>query len=176
MKIITTLLLSTLIISQSLNAARTCQDYIADEWPDTRYTIEDISGDNVVTDKKTGLMWKQCSEGLTGLDCMTGAITKYTWQQAVVLPTAQNTTGFAGFTDWRLPNVEELRSIAAINCVSPAINETAFPNVAVPYLYWSSSPYAYDGNKAWTIFFGSGSSGNAFRGNEYRVRLVRSGL
>ena len=167
-------ILFTLITSQLVNAARTCEDYITDEWPDSRYTIQSISGDNVVTDNKTGLMWKQCSEGLSGADCLTGTASTHTWQQALAISEIINATGFAGFSDWRLPNIEELRSIAAINCINPAINEVAFPSTPSS-LFWSSSPVAVDPNDAWRIYFNDGYVDVHFRGNDYRVRLVRSG-
>ncbi len=167
MKSIATLLL-TLIFSQTANAARTCADYITDEWPNSRYNIQLISGDNVVTDNKTGLMWKQCSEGLSGTDCLTGTASTHTWQQALAIPETLNTTGFAGFNNWRLPNIEELQSIAAINCYNPAINEVAFPNTPIDW-FWSSSPFASSPNYAWGVGFSDGS------GVSSRVRLVRSG-
>ena len=168
------LLLSTLIISQPTNAARTCEAYITDEWPDSRYTVEDISGDNIVTDNKTGLMWKQCTQGLTGPTCSAGTLTVHTWKEALDLASTENATGFAGFTDWRVPNIEELRSIAAINCSNPAINETVFPNTP-SHGFWSSSPIAGYPNDAWGIYFGYGYVYYGYRGNGYRVRLVRSG-
>ena len=174
MKAIAKTLLLLYITTQSVNAARTCEDYITDDWPDSRYTIQSITGDNVVTDNKTGLMWKQCSEGLSGSDCMTGALTLHAWQQALAIPATLNATGFAGFTDWHLPNIEELRSIAAINCFNPAINEVAFPNTP-SYVFWSSSPIADDPGSAWSIFFDGGYDYKFNHVNGFRVRLVRSG-
>ncbi|VAW39935.1 hypothetical protein MNBD_GAMMA01-859 [hydrothermal vent metagenome] len=165
------LLLLILIISQSTNAAGTCKDYITDEWLDSRYSIELLSADNVVTDNKTGLMWKQCNQGLSGADCTTGTITTHTWKAALDLASTED---FAGFTDWRVPNVEELRSIAAINCFNPAINETAFPNTPSGW-YWSSSPVAGGGFNAWIVNFYSGNYLTFGRDINLRVRLVRSG-
>ena len=169
MKIIV-LLLSILIISQPTNAVRTCESYIPDEWPDYRYTVAEISGDNVVTDNKTGLMWKQCSEGLTGADCGTGSLMSYTWKQALDLPITED---FAGFSDWRVPNIEELRSIVAINCFNPAINEMAFPNTPSDW-FWSASPFTENPGLAWNITFNSGYDFNYGRLNNFHVRLVRT--
>ncbi len=176
MKIIA-LLISTLIISQPVHAARTCEDYITDEWRDYRYTIDTISGDNVVTDNKTQLMWKQCSEGLTGADCLTGSVSYHNWSVALDISVTLNAnSGFAGFNDWRLPNIEELRSIAAINCFNPAINETAFPNTIGGFdEYWSASPSANDPNKSWIVYSNKGNDDTKQRLDMNRVRLVRSG-
>lgn len=121
------LLIFSMFSLQSVKAQQVCKDYITDEWSDSRYIVENISGDNIVTDTKTGLMWKQCSEGLSGADCMTGTAAFITWQEALVLADTQNISGFAGYFDWRLPNVEELRSLTAINCYNPSINEYVFP-------------------------------------------------
>ena len=38
-----------------------------------------INGDGTVTDTKTGLMWKRCSEGQSGDSC-SGEATKYKWE------------------------------------------------------------------------------------------------
>ncbi len=166
-----TLFLFILIVSQSANAAQICDDYIIDEWPDSRYSIETISGDNVVTDNITGLMWKQCSEGLTGAGCMTGTVGAHNWMDALDLADAAD---FAGFSDWRVPNIKELRSIAAINCYDPVINEVVFPNTSANW-YWSSSPVASDDGDAWGIFFMHGYGSYNIRNASYHVRLVRLG-
>jgi len=166
------ILLFTLIVSQSVNAQQTCQDYIPDEWPDSRYTVEDVSGDNVVTDNETGLMWKQCSEGLSGTDCTTGAGTTHNWQQALELAEMQNTTGFAGYFDWRVPNQKELRTIVARNCFSPSINAIVFPKTRD--LFLSSSPIAGTSISVWIVGFDGGFDGYGSRYLNYRVRLVRS--
>ena len=166
-----TLVLSTLIISQSVNAARICEDYITDEWPDSRYSIETIVADNVVTDNKTELMWKQCSEGLSGVDCMTGALSTHTWKAAMELA---NAADFAGYSNWRVPNQKELQTIVARNCYSPIINETTFPNTPLSW-FWTSSPTAFNGSNAWVVYFYNGDTYDYNRGNTYPVRLVRSG-
>lgn len=165
------MLLFILMISQSTKAARTCEDYIPDEWPDFRYTTEDITGDNVVTDNKTGLMWKQCSQGLSGADCTIGTLTTHTWKGALDLASTED---FASFNDWRVPNIEELRSIATINCFNPVINETVFPNTPSVW-FWSSSPVYNSDEFAWIFFFFYGDDGYGDRGTSRRVRLVRSG-
>jgi hypothetical protein len=170
------MIFSILAFSHSANAARTCASYITDEWPDSRYTVETIFGDNVVTDNKTGLMWKQCSEGLTGTDCTTGNATAYFWQEALVLSDTIDVTGFAGFSDWRLPNIEELRSIKAINCYDPSINETVFPNTP-SFTYWSSSPVVDDESDVWVTYFDYRGDDHYYRGfRSCFVRLVRTGF
>ncbi|MCF6262957.1 MAG: DUF1566 domain-containing protein [Xanthomonadales bacterium] len=165
------LLLALMFISPSLLAERFCEAYITDEWPDARYEIN--TADEVVLDVVTGLMWKRCSEGLSGENCETGIPFLRGWSAALAIPQTLNLTGFAEYTDWRLPNIEELRSIAAINCDSPAINEVAFPNTD-PLLFWTSTAIRHDHSPAWNLNFRRGESIPANSGAGSYVRLVRT--
>ncbi len=131
------------------------------------------NGNGTVTDLKTGLMWKQCLEGLSG-DC-TGTATTFTWRDALQQPGVVNdASGFADYTDWRLPNIKELRSIVEEQCSGPAINATRFPNTPSSNV-WSGSPYAVNSAYAWYVYFDYGYSLINSRDNSYAVRLVRGG-
>jgi len=133
-------------------------------------------GNGTVTDTKTGLMWKQCSEGLSGAACATGAAATYTWQAALLAAKALNTGGgFVGFTDWRVPNIKELSSIVEDQCSLPQINSKLFPATTVGY-YWSSTPYAgYRGSNVWLISFNNGAVVRGTKASIVYVRLVRGG-
>ena len=131
------------------------------------------NGDGTVTHTKTGLMWKQCTEGLSGVGCATGAATSFTWQGALQAAQALNAAGgFAGYTDWRVPNQKELDSIVERQCIFPSINITVFPNTVQTW-YWSSSPYAATPALNWAIGFDKGVATGAFPRNF--LRLVRGG-
>lgn len=162
-------LLLTLLISQNLLAQRVCEEFITDEWPDIRYDINIAS--EVVLDKRTGLMWKRCSEGVSGASCETGFPAANSWKDALTAATNNNSAVFAGYSDWRLPNIKELRSIVATNCFNPAINETAFPNT-ITVTYWSSSPIKPSNFTAFSINFNFGFDVNS--DVSARVRLVRT--
>jgi len=130
-------------------------------------------GNGTVTHTKTGLMWKQCSEGLSGVGCATGAATFHTWQAALQLAEALNAGGgFVGFADWRVPNIKELNSIVERQCNTPAINVTIFP-ATVSSLYWSAS-LSGTGSVSAIHFSGGGYFANNKNNNHY-VRLVRGG-
>lgn len=138
-----------------------------------------VYGDGTVMHKTTGLMWKVCSEGQvwdSSDDSCTGAVTEHTWKSALQIPQNLNPSGgFAGKTDWRLPNRKELQSIVEYKCFNPSINEDIFKNV-ITARYWSSSPSAYDISHAWVVnfYYGGGNYGDS-RYNGSHVRLVRSG-
>ncbi|HHI94556.1 MAG TPA: DUF1566 domain-containing protein [Gammaproteobacteria bacterium] len=143
--------------------------------PDSRYTD---NGDGTVTDKQTGLTWKQCSEGLSSSStaCDTGTAAKYTWQQALQqVETLNNSGGFASYTDWRLPNRNELASLVERQCYLPAINENLFPNTSSSY-YWSSTPRADSAAEVWGVYFHYGIVFVGNKSNADNVRLVRGGL
>ncbi|MEZ7860956.1 MAG: DUF1566 domain-containing protein [Aeromonadaceae bacterium] len=114
------------------------------------------NGDGTVTDLKTGLMWKQCAEGQSGSGCAedtaNDTATEYPmWQNALLRAQEVNTGGgFAGFTDWRVPNIKELASLVEHQCTGPAINLTRFPNTPSSY-FGSSSIQAGRSAYFWTV-------------------------
>ncbi|RMD87237.1 MAG: DUF1566 domain-containing protein, partial [Calditrichaeota bacterium] len=91
-------------------------------WPNPRFTD---NNDGTVTDNLTGLMWTK-NANLTGLQ---------TWQNAL---NYCNNLNFAGYTDWRLPNREELRSLIDYSQIYPAISQ-GHPFTNVKTFYWQST-------------------------------------
>lgn len=144
------------------------------------------NGDGTITDTKTQLMWKKCSEGQGGDNC-SGEATTYTWDDAMAK---------FGKGEWRLPTIEELRTLVyCINSTPPyevgwgrwdnlcagkynkrgTIDPIAFPNTPTAG-FWSVSPHASNGGLAWFVVFGYNST-HEFGNKNYafQVRLVRSG-
>lgn len=166
-----------LALLPGLALAVTCSDgTIPPSNPDSIYTDH---GDGTVTDTRTGLMWKRCSEGQSwsGTGCLNSAKT-YIWKSA--LEEAEAST-FANHDDWRLPNLKELRSLVEECRYSPAINDVLFPGTSSSN-FWSGSPhtghggYAPYSRSAWSVHFNHGFAdydGNRSEG--YHVRLVRGG-
>ena len=152
-------------------ATENCNTRVTATTPDSRFTV---NADGTVTDKATGLMWKQCSEGLSGADCTTGTLEKVEWPDALRLAeTLNNNSGFAGYTDWRLPNVNELNSIVELQCAKPAINATVFPETDFDE-YWSASQAG--GFSAWVVSFFHGYVSTPTTQRVLNsVRLVRGG-
>jgi hypothetical protein len=166
------LLLGVTGVVGSTHAAQYCrsESEIPSSTPTSEFTDH---GDGTVTHDATGLMWMKCPLGQSGSGCTTGSANTYTWEAALEEAAGSS---FADYTDWRLPNIKELRSIVEKRCYSPAINEAVFP--ATPTSdFWSSSPGANFSGNAWYVNFYDGHSYDYFvnRGSNQGVRLVRSG-
>jgi hypothetical protein len=158
-------LFSLLLVSVGVQAV-TCQNAIPPSNPDSIYTDH---GNSTVTDTRTGLMWKHCVEGLTGAGCGTGSPVSFIWVDAL---THAEGHSFAGYTDWRLPNIKELRSLVEECRVDPAINSALFPVNGASSRVWSGSPNTR-GN-AWYVDFEDGHVDGSNYSNDFHVRLVRS--
>jgi len=125
------------------------------------------NGDGTITDNNTGLMW----EKLTDDGSIHDKDRQGTWDQAFVKIAVLNTMPcFAGYCDWRLPNVNELQSLADYGRNSPAIDPvfnngvdsfTLFspsPNIAqlAPF-YWSSTTSDFLPDFAWGVSYNFGT-------------------
>jgi len=122
------------------------------------FTTLTISETDVVTDSKTGLMWQ--GEYVTGKQ----------WQEA--LKYCEDST-YAGYTDWRLPNKNELASL--VNYEKSGAPYSYFPDMPNKD-FWSSSSYVRSNyaNHAWIASFGNGNVEEVFKKNSNAVRCVRS--
>ncbi|TAN70856.1 MAG: DUF1566 domain-containing protein [Methylobacter sp.] len=134
--------------------------------PNTEFTDNQ---DGTVTHKRTGLMWQRCAVGQTwtGSTC-SGTARSYTY--AVARKVVSN---LAGYSDWRIPNANELVSIVSYDKVAPSINLDQFPNTH-QLVFWSSSPYVGGSNRAWYVHFDYGSVDYYGGYHSFPVRLVRT--
>ena len=150
------------------------------------------NGDGTITDLNTGLMWEKKEQELTSLhDWMVafpwsdprGSI--WDWVAAV---NAEGGVGFAGYNDWRIPNVRELESIVDYGTSNPAVAE-AFNNGGEmlvtctvlecsrtqPLAYWTSTTVAFFPVNAWVVNFGGGFTDFMTKSLSAFVRAVRGG-
>lgn len=91
---------------------------------------------------------------------------------------AVNAQELCGAGDWRLPKVEELRSIVSDDRGIPKIDVDYFPNamsLVTRSWFWSASPHAYNSYHAWLLDFYYGNAYSEGKNYAYRVRLVRDG-
>src|SRR5262245_12016627 len=151
------------------------------------------NGDGTITDNNTKLMWEKKSDD--------GSIhdkdNVYSWFNAFDVHVATlNATNFAGFNDWRVPNVKELLSIVnyalaggATPKVSPEFDNSCTAGATVlsgsctaASRYWSSTTNASDPGDHYFVHFGFdfgsphvGSVPGLITGGVH-VRAVRGGL
>ena len=121
------------------------------------------NGDGTITDTSTGLTWQKAS------------YSGKTWEQALAYCEGLS---LGGYTDWRLPTVKELQSLADYSRYGPAINTTYFPDTAASWgasLYWSSTTGVYDTGDAWPVHFVNGGIRGTSKNDAGYVRAVRGG-
>ena len=126
------------------------------------------NGDGTVTNTDTGLMWELKTDDGGNRD----KDNRYTWEEA--LSYCENLT-LARYSDWRLPNLNELQSIVDYSNYDPSINTTFFPNAVSSWYYWSSTTYAYFPEGACVVYFYDGYVYSSNKSYYYYVRAVRSG-
>lgn len=166
------LLLLLAPVSQAQTGQHCKTEHIAATAPSSRYRQQD---DGSIVDTETGLMWRACLEGVAGKACDEGEPLELTWAEALAyVPTVNSEGGFAGHTDWRMPNIRELGTLIELQCVGPAINLAVFPNAASADV-WSSSPAHFHTHYSWHVDFETGAFTYGERTKPKAVRLVRDG-
>ena len=122
------------------------------------------NGDGTTTDNRTGLMWLKDDNNYNsgGTQAWTAALS------------GCESFTYATYTDWRLPNANELFSIVEQEGTAPFINATYFPNTESNY-YWTSTTYVPATTYALGVVFNVGGVYYTNKTNAYSVRPVRGG-
>ncbi len=133
-------------------------------WPNPRFTD---NFDGTVTDNLTGLVW------LKNANCIKTNYSSFdndytygdggvTWQHGLNFVKGINNGTYsqcgAGYSDWRLPNIKELRSLIDYSRYNPALSAShPFTNLSGwGSTYWSSTSYPYNGGVAWVVYMAIG--------------------
>jgi len=113
-----------------------------------------------VTDSTNNLMWQDNVAVTSGIT--------YTWADAIAY--CEN-LDLAGFTDWRLPSINELRSIVDYGAYNPTMY-SIFKNVAAKS-HWTST--TYNNNTSYAIFMDLrfGYTSGSPKTTSFTVRCVR---
>jgi len=160
--------------SSSLNAYVRC---VRTYFGQNQSTTFVDNGDQTISDKKTGLMWQKCSYGQSGNYCSEGSATVTTWANALSYCETQiGISGtFAGYSDWRLPNRNELESIVDdTKATAPFIDIAKFPaTVSYGGDYWTSTVFTQDPTRAFRVTFYYGSVNGGDKTFSYYIRCVR---
>jgi hypothetical protein len=114
------------------------------------------NGDGTVSDSRTGLMWQQSDDG-----------EERTYVDALSYCSALR---LAGYSDWRLPSVQELKSAVVLG--GTANVDRSFLK-AKPERYWTSTEFAGQPKIAYTVDFADGGETSYFKVYKYFVRAVR---
>jgi hypothetical protein len=138
------------------------------------------NGNGTVTDRHTGLMWEQ---KVAGQGCLHCAGDRYDWPAAmsewitrvnggvVDDPFGPPQRGLGGHTDWRVPTLEELRSIATCETV-PCLDPVFGPVTTCPYQ--SSTRLATAPTIVFAVEFHNGTVTGVATHTGHCVRAVRS--
>ncbi|MDD5092620.1 MAG: DUF1566 domain-containing protein, partial [Candidatus Wallbacteria bacterium] len=130
-------------------------------------------GLRMVLDNNTGLVWEIKSPDEDDVNFCDSTCT---WEEAQKKYVASlNAAKHGGFSDWRMPNRDELRSIVDYGKLNPAIDTWYFPGTQVAF-YWCSDTYEMQPYFGWGIFFGLGSGIAYGKSSKRHVRAVRGGL
>jgi hypothetical protein len=116
------------------------------------------NGNQTITDNLTQLMWQKNPRQ----DSMT-------WEDALQYA---DTFQFAGYADWRLPNIKELESLNDEKRGNPSINKTFFPTI-ITGKYFSSTTLPNQTTKAWYLDTQFGITTYQFKTVKLNVILVR---
>ncbi len=129
----------------------------------TEQAVLTDNGNGTVTNTTTGLMWQKATASGT-----------YTWQQALAYVVSLNASKFAGYTDWRLPDRNELQSLLDYSRGNPAIDPLLASDTVSSY-YWSSTSCAYSADHALRVSFYIGFFDLDIKSDNLHVRAVRAG-
>lgn len=79
------------------------------------------------------------------------------WQHALDYVKKLNAENYMGYNDWRLPNKNELRSLAhyGVSNVSSWLNTQGFTNVR-SNSYWTSTTYSAGSSSGWSVYMMDG--------------------
>jgi len=132
-------------------------------------------GELTMLDTKTKLMWTR-NGNLAGKPM--------NWDNAHAYIQKLNNERYAGYSNWRLPDKEELETLTQRGKdagygsfekkISDFLNGLGFINVETTY-YWSSTTYASYSGDAWGVGMFFGRVDHLYKGNSFFVMPIRDG-
>lgn len=159
-KLLATALMITTLLSYEISLGKSSSTQIKALEPELKTTLVRDDSKEIVIDKTAGLMWQD------NLD------TKSIKKNRKDAKQYCRSLVFAGYDDWYLPRIKQLKSIVDNKRRNPAIREE-FQNIQA-YHYWSSSPNLSSSLiNVFNIDFKNGQTYNTNRKGRCYVRCVR---
>jgi hypothetical protein len=126
--------------------------------------VDNGSGDGTASDTASGLTWARETAG------------PFTWQEALAHCKTFEATGF---TDWHMPDINELQSLVEYGAYDPAVTDPECSKYGpfedtVSDFYWSSTSQASSIGNAWGVNFKDGDITTYAKTGTYYVRPVRN--
>ncbi|RHX94256.1 fimbrial protein FimH [Leptospira yasudae] len=114
--------------------------------------------DYTTLDTLHGLTWKTCAQGQSGPTCAVGGPISISWDDATAglpgscadLNIQNGGVGYAGKTNWRIPNIREIASLIHYGN-APHIDTARFPNTFSGNHYLSVTNNALGAGSAWVV-------------------------
>jgi hypothetical protein len=126
-----------------------------------RLEVKTLHGNEVVIDRRTGLMWQQAASSQ-----------QMAYGLAMEWINDLNKRGFAGFNDWRLPTLEEAMTLMARSRNSDGLYIDPIFDSKQRLWMWTSDRGEAD--SAWYVNFNYGYSNlNRIKSGNNYVRAVR---
>jgi hypothetical protein len=126
-----------------------------------KFVVKTLHGDKIVVDRTTGLMWQH-----------TASSQQMGYSLAMEWINSLNKHGFAGFTDWRLPTLEEAMTLMEHAPNSAGLYIDPIFNSKRRLWMWTSDRGEAD--SAWYVNFNYGYSKlNRIKSGNNHVRAVR---
>ncbi len=130
-------------------------------WPLSALAIGpyQVNGDSVI-DQGTGLQWQKSGDGVLRV-----------WEEALAY--CENLS-LDNHSDWRLPNIREMKSLVEDYRYYPAIDPVFSCQSAY---YWTATTVTrFPTAHAWSVFFANGDDNCGDKKNSHFVRCVRAGV
>jgi len=153
-------LLVAFIVCLSFDVYAGSNNHVKETTPTNRFVL---NGDGTATDIRTGLTWMRYAIGQSWVNgAGSGVALKMNWKQAL---SAAEGANYSNASNWRLPNIRELKSIVEDRCYNPSINTIVFQETPSRG-FWSSS-------RGMGVDFSNGADHYYTKDGGLYVRLVR---